>query len=315
MIFTCSVYRAVHFELVEAMSTEAFILALRRFFARRRRSSVIYTDNGTNFSGLNNLFQHLDWNKITTETGVDQIIWKFIPPASPWWGGFWERVVGMLKDLLRKILGRSILTYEQFNTVLCDCEDIINNRPLTYTYSDSEELIPLTPAMFLKDIGLNNSNQNGIVDLDIIDEQHMSHKARYLQSLRKQLRERFQKEYLSELIQFNKRKIFQLKQNDIVLVESDNKKRVLWPLGRIMSTIPGVDGEHRLAKIKLADKIIVRPYQRLHLLEAAFTTDEDPATDHNSVESVISEKTENQSEKLQFSTRGRMIKKPSKLDL
>lgn len=64
VIFTCAVYRAAHLELVSSLSTEGFIQALRRFIARRGRPEVIYTDNGTNFVGTENLMKTLHWNDI-----------------------------------------------------------------------------------------------------------------------------------------------------------------------------------------------------------------------------------------------------------
>ncbi|GFW06183.1 integrase_H2C2 domain-containing protein [Trichonephila clavipes] len=54
VLLTCAVYRAVHFELVELLTTDTFIQALRRFIVRRGRISVHYSDNGTNFEGTNN---------------------------------------------------------------------------------------------------------------------------------------------------------------------------------------------------------------------------------------------------------------------
>ncbi|GFS84352.1 integrase catalytic domain-containing protein [Trichonephila clavipes] len=52
VLYTCAVYRAVHLELVTALSTNNFLLSLRRFIARRRRPSVVYTDNRTIISGV-----------------------------------------------------------------------------------------------------------------------------------------------------------------------------------------------------------------------------------------------------------------------
>ncbi|GFT01927.1 integrase catalytic domain-containing protein [Trichonephila clavipes] len=66
-LFTCAVYRALHLELVNALSSDAFLLALRRFIARRRRPRIIYCDNGTNFRGAFNDFEKLDWHKIYRE--------------------------------------------------------------------------------------------------------------------------------------------------------------------------------------------------------------------------------------------------------
>lgn len=97
-IFTCAVVRAVHFELILSLSTEAFIQGLRRFISRRGRPLTIFSDNGTNFTGAENLLRNLDWEKIQD---VQRICWKFSVPCSPWWGGFYERMVRLLKNLLR----------------------------------------------------------------------------------------------------------------------------------------------------------------------------------------------------------------------
>ncbi|XP_035233641.1 uncharacterized protein LOC118205464 [Stegodyphus dumicola] len=64
VIFTCAIYRAVHFELTKSLSADSFIMALRRFIARRGRISILYTDNGTNFVDTNNALNELDWGKI-----------------------------------------------------------------------------------------------------------------------------------------------------------------------------------------------------------------------------------------------------------
>ena len=43
--------RAIHLELPNDLSTEAFIMALRRFQSRRGHVKIIRSDNGTNFIG------------------------------------------------------------------------------------------------------------------------------------------------------------------------------------------------------------------------------------------------------------------------
>lgn len=63
-IFTCAVYRAVHLELVSSLSVEKFMEAFRRFVSRRGRPNVVYSDNGTNFKGFNNLLKQVDQAKI-----------------------------------------------------------------------------------------------------------------------------------------------------------------------------------------------------------------------------------------------------------
>ena len=50
-LFTCLTTRAVHLELASDLSTDIFILALRRFIACRSKPKKILSGNGTNFIG------------------------------------------------------------------------------------------------------------------------------------------------------------------------------------------------------------------------------------------------------------------------
>ncbi|UYV63397.1 hypothetical protein LAZ67_2003955 [Cordylochernes scorpioides] len=127
--FTCAVYRAIHLKLVKSLETGVFMMALHRFICRRGRPEKIYSDNGTNFAKLNRIFKRLDWTRIERETSIKRIQWIFIPPSAPWWGGFWERMVRTIKEMLIKMLGHRKLKYVQLQTALCEIESNINNRP------------------------------------------------------------------------------------------------------------------------------------------------------------------------------------------
>ncbi|GFW99409.1 integrase catalytic domain-containing protein [Trichonephila clavipes] len=86
VLFTCAVFRAVHMELVTSLSTESFILALRRFISRRGRPFIIYSDNGKNLVGTSNELKNIDWKKVKDYGSLKKINWKLNPPSSPWWG-------------------------------------------------------------------------------------------------------------------------------------------------------------------------------------------------------------------------------------
>ena len=264
VLFTCAVYRAVHLELVSSLSTEAFMQALRRFWARRGRCSTLYTDNGTNFVGTANALKSLDWNFIQSECSLMKIKWIFSPPSAPWYGGFWERMVRCVKELLRKCLGKACVTYEEMLTLLCDCEAVVNGRPLTYLSDDPNELKPLTPAHFIQDL-----TKRETVDLDLIDSQHLLKRVRYLHTLRQNLRKRFYKEYLGELVRnpksVSKRRT--VSPGDIVLVESKNPNKMSWPLAQVIELFPGKDNVERVAKLRVANGEILRPLQRIFPLE------------------------------------------------
>ncbi|GFT29552.1 DUF5641 domain-containing protein [Nephila pilipes] len=149
-------------------------------------------------------------------------------------------------------------------TLLCECESIVNGRPLTYIYDDPNELKAIKPSDFIQDI-----KGTEVLDLDIVDAKHLRKRIRYLQNLRYQLRQRFQKEYLSELIRNPQLapKRCNLSVGDIVLVGSDNVKRLNWPLGRVIEMFQGKDNIERVAKLRVSNGEIIRPIQRIYPLE------------------------------------------------
>ena len=61
--------------------------------------------------------------------------------------GWWECLIRMVKKLLRWVLGRASLSYEETMSIICDYKATVNSRPLTYISEDSRDPLPLTPAM------------------------------------------------------------------------------------------------------------------------------------------------------------------------
>ncbi|XP_011700215.1 PREDICTED: uncharacterized protein LOC105457307, partial [Wasmannia auropunctata] len=283
-LFTCAIYRAIHFELTTSLSTDAFLQALRRFIARRGRPAIIYTDNGTNFVGARNLLHKIDWDKIKRFSATQKIDWRLNPPAAPWWGGWWERLA------------------------------IINSRPLGYLADDTTQLKPLTPMMFLQE-----TIQNEVPDLDRV-EVNLTKRIKYRQSLRDELRKRFRSEYLGQLSRRTKSNSFVIKEGDIVLLGHDNLKRLDWPLARVVKVLPGKDGVTRVVKLKTATGELVRPVQRLYPLEMLPSTMETVDYDMNAADQT---KEEDQAAtidatqdvlKREFRTRsGRRVKAPDRL--
>ena len=80
----------------------------------------------------------------------------------------------MLKSILRKVLGKSCLTYEEMVTVLCDAEYVLNSRPLTYLSEDSNDYKALTPNMFLHDL-----KEMETTDLNILNQISLTNQLNY----------------------------------------------------------------------------------------------------------------------------------------
>ena len=126
VLFTCASTRAVHLDIVPDTSSSAFINCLKRFFSRRGVPRLFISDNAKCFIAA-------ETKRFLKKMNV---MWNFILEVSPWWGGFFERIIQTVKRSMRKILRRNSLSYDELITVITEIEVVINCRPLCYLYSD-----------------------------------------------------------------------------------------------------------------------------------------------------------------------------------
>ena len=149
-MFTCAVTRAIHLEVVTDLTERSFLQAFRRFASRKSLPRLVLSDNASTFvvgaEELKHLFQSLSLKEEFTRQGVE---WQFIPKCTPWFGGFWERLIGLSKNALKKTLGRAFITLLELQTLTVEIEGILNDRPLTYASSDLQDDKPLTPSHLL----------------------------------------------------------------------------------------------------------------------------------------------------------------------
>ncbi|XP_008189613.1 uncharacterized protein LOC103311697, partial [Acyrthosiphon pisum] len=147
-VFLCLATREIHLESVVGLTSNAFFAALRRFMARRGKCSKIYSDNATNFVGvqreLSTYLRGVD--ESVAKEGID---WHFNPPAAPHFGGIWESAVKSAKHHLTRVVKDARLTLEELGTLLFQIEACLNSRPLTPLNSHPLDLEPITPVHFL----------------------------------------------------------------------------------------------------------------------------------------------------------------------
>ncbi len=62
------------------------------------------------------------------------------PSLNPWFGAIWERLIGTVKNGLRKVLGKAVVTFHELYTIILQLESTINDRPLTYVNSDIKSI-------------------------------------------------------------------------------------------------------------------------------------------------------------------------------
>jgi len=79
------------------------------------------------------------------ELGRRGVIWKFILKKVPWYGGFWERLVGLTKTTIKKVLGRRHVSLQTLKTIAVEIEAVMNDHPLTFISLEVDDPEPPTP--------------------------------------------------------------------------------------------------------------------------------------------------------------------------
>ncbi|XP_062557524.1 uncharacterized protein LOC134222387 [Armigeres subalbatus] len=289
-VFVCLCTKAVHLELVTDLSTERFLQALRRFIARRGRPSDIYSDNGTNFVGARNqlteLFrmfkdnQHHD--RVTTELAENGVQWHFIPPKAPHFGGLWEAAVRSAKNHLLKVIGETVVSSEDYATLLAQVEACLNSRPLVPMSDDPDDLQPLTPAHFLVGSSLQSLPD---VNMKAVSSNRLN-QYQLIQQKLQHFWNRWKREYLIQLQARTKRwkPAIPVQPGKLVVIKDENAPPIRWKIGRIIALHPGEDNVTRVVTVKTATGELKRPVEKICILPIPVNDELDCNHDHENAQ-------------------------------
>ena len=152
-VFTCLTARATHVELAGDLSIDSFILAFKRFIARRGQPKVMFSDDGSNFRGkekkLGDLFSKTDFDKVSKTLTNYKINQKFVSPLSPWMEGAWESIVKLTKKVPRIVKHDRPMYVDSLSTFITELDSVLNSRPLTSVTDDPNDYKVLTPNHFI----------------------------------------------------------------------------------------------------------------------------------------------------------------------
>ncbi|XP_035227073.1 uncharacterized protein LOC118199346 [Stegodyphus dumicola] len=255
----------------------ALIYMRRHSCSRRGSCKVIYSDNAKNFRSTCEIIK--GFKRIKADPSVSdfltskEVTWKFIPERSPWWGGFWEHLMRSIKEPLKKILGRALLTFEELSTILTELECVLNNRPLTYESNELGEPRPLIPSQFLlPGRGTFNFPEHFLENFNkLSDKETLTRRKLYQSKLLKLTWIKWKEQYLLHLRNAhnfaNPKTERNIKTGDVVLVEGPKQSKLLWDMGVIENVIIGRDGHVRACFVRTPKGQFRRSIQMLYPFE------------------------------------------------
>lgn len=266
-LYGCSLTRGVYLDLLPSLEMQDFITSLKKFIARRGRPKLIYSDNGGTFKAAAKWLKEAQTSeKFNNYLAQHSIRWQFNLSRAPWWGGQFERLIGLFKNAFHKTIGNATLRWPELEEVVLDVEVTLNNRPLSYI-EDDVQLPLLTPNSML------NLNPNDLPNLEAhqIPDTELRKRARYLTRCKEMIWNRWSKEYVRSLREQHRRaggeQTSHPKIGDVVIIRGDSKNRNHWKLGIVEQLIQGRDGITRGAKLKTSNGVLERAIQHLSPLE------------------------------------------------
>ena len=269
IIFTCANIRHINLELVSDTSTKSVLDALKVHSGTYGAPKIIMADNASYFKASEKL--------LTAELGKKNIRFHYNPVAASWYGSIFERMIGYFKVLLRRTIQRRTLSAREMHCLLKDTAMVINNRPLTAASTDIRDALPLTPNKLLFGRDLYTLAQ-GRHDEDVTDmtynpdDQEILKHWRLHDALLKQVKERFNTEYLSALRERHAYDHHQgpIEQADInvgdVVIIKGQGHRMLWQLAEVTELCPGKDNQVRAVKLHTSTGETTRPINLLYPL-------------------------------------------------
>ncbi|TWW76225.1 hypothetical protein D4764_13G0008870 [Takifugu flavidus] len=250
LIFKCLTTRCVHLDQINSLDTDTFLLALRRFIARQGTPSEIYSDQGTNFRSaereLKEAFADME-PQLQKSSASHQIIFRFNPPASPHFGGIWEREIRSVKRALQVVIGAQAVPEDMLLTVLIEVEGILNAKPLGYVSSDVADPDPVTPSILL--MGRRDAS---LPQVSYVPDALTRRRWRQSLMIADHFWSRFIKGYLPTLQVHQKWHIptSNLEIGTVVMIVDPQLQRAQWPVGKIVKLNVSEDGYIRAAEVK-----------------------------------------------------------------
>ena len=259
LLVTCLASRSVHLEILDDMSTDEFISAMRRVIALRGQIRQIRSDQGTNFIGASNELKKA-WKEINkdqvraTLLKDQQCEWVFNCPAASSTGGVWERMIRSARRILNGLMttAETRLTTSSLRTLLYEVMAIMNSRPLSVeSLEDPTGPLPLTPnhILTMKSCGIPPP-PGAFIKADV----YMRKQWRKIQYLSDQFWKMWRRDYLATLQSRRKwqREQRNLSVGDIVLLIDDSVCRSEWRLARVEKVYPSADRLVRSCQLRVA---------------------------------------------------------------
>ena len=270
MLWTDLISRGVMVDLLHSADTAGVIRSLRKITAIYGSAKTYYSDNASYYKRasleLKNFMANIDWPAVRRETSKFNADWIFATAASPFRNATSERLVRSIKESLVKVIKKNILSFSELSVCLLEISSYINNRPIGFLSSDSDDdMKPVSPSLLTigREIEIFGNYQGKDPKLKELYDYRTKTITNFLQNWTA-----LYLQNLSPTTKWLEKNPYVIKPGMVLFIKDENKLRDLWAKGVVTKVIRSrLDNLPRTIELRTNTGKLVRPIQKLALPE------------------------------------------------
>ena len=300
LCITCMFSRAINLKICLDQSVKEFLRALQLHSFEFGIPEYCISDLGSQLVAASNIIvdylKDSDTKKYFEENGVKPLTFDQFFKGCSQLGSLVESCVKLTKRLIYGAIKNNILTYRDFEFIICQTVHLVNRRPIAFKEalrdsSGDEVPEPITPESLIRGYDL--------LSLNIIPELHRDPEPGWdpsldlqtkiktdfsqLQKIRSNLIDAYHSEFLSGLVHqaVNVKDRYKpvthksVSKGDIVLIKEQYTKPINYPMGRVINVTTNANNEVTGAEI-MKGKTRERVFRHSSVLIPLLTSQDTP---------------------------------------
>ena len=263
VLFSCSTTRAVSLDVALDYGTESVLHTIRRLMANKGDVREIVSDPGSQLKGAARELS--DWRKNwdpeeLVRFGADKgLKWSFIMADSQHQNGGAESLIKVVKGIMKSMvhaIGGVKLSLNELNTLLAECGNLANERPIGMKPNSQTDPEYLSPNSLLLGRSSSRISSGPFSSSDSFSEDPKQARTRFqlVQLLTDQFWKTWQKLFFPTLL--IRQKWHHEKRNvqvgDVCLLQDSNNMRGEWRLCKVVKVHPSRNNVVRNVDVEVA---------------------------------------------------------------
>jgi hypothetical protein len=247
VIFVCTATSLTHVEIAESYSTEAFLLALRRFMSLYGAPKRFQSDQGTQLVAASRQVKAWDWSRVRQQADGVGAEWHVVPTGGQHYNGQAERMIGILKKCLEGTLAGKRCTMGELGTIVAEAAQMVNSSSVARNTGDPESGGPITPLHLL----LGRASVE-VPQVRFDEMPKLTQRLQFIEEAKKQFWTKWMSQVFGGRMLSHKwtKKERDVAVGDLVLLAEAENDDPTYRMGVVDSVKPGEDGHVRTVNIR-----------------------------------------------------------------